>query len=428
MPSAARIRSLKATTAPAKTVTYVRPLMYPQQLAAIFEPKDIANDNARFSWIEASTKAGKTVGCIAWIYEQAYLFGAVNKNFWWVAPSYGVAEIAFRRLKAYLPKDQFTSNEQKLTITLTSNGGRIWFKGADKPDSLYGEDVYAAVIDEGSRCKEEAWHAIRSTLTATRGPLRVIGNVKGRKNWFYKNARRAEKGRPGHAFYRITAQDAVAAGVLAHDEIEGAREDLPAAIFKELYEAQASDDEGNPFGIKYLEAIKKPLSRRPVYCYGIDLAKKRDWTVIIGLDAVGDVCFYERFQMGWEPTTDRIVQVIGFTKALVDATGVGDPIVERLQKKCRNVEGFVFTPKSKQRLMEGLAVAVQKGETSILEDNPTASDHYLEMEAFEYVYTRTGVQYSAPEGMTDDIVMAHALAVQCRAGGVDLSLWEKLAG
>ena len=37
------------------------------------------------------------------------------------------------------------------------------------PDSLYGEDVYGAVIDEASRMKEDAWVAIQSTLTATRG-------------------------------------------------------------------------------------------------------------------------------------------------------------------------------------------------------------------------------------------------------------------
>lgn len=425
----ATARKLKQTTAPPKTVTYVRPAMYPQQLAAIFEPKDFANNNARFSWIEASTKAGKTVGCIAWLYEQAYLFGGPNKNFWWIAPVFGQAEIAFRRLKAWLPKDQFTSNEGKLTITLVSNGARIWFKSADKPDSLYGEDVYAAVIDEGSRCKQEAFIAVRSTLTATRGPLRVIGNVKGRKNWFYKNARRAEKGRAGHAYYRITAQDAVAAGVLAADEIEGAKEDLPEAVFRELYEAKASDDEGNPFGIAHINKIVAPLSRSPVVCYGVDLAKKRDWTVIIGLDSKGRVAYFDRFRKGWEETTNELIRVIGGTKALVDATGVGDPIVERLQKKCRNVEGYVFTPKSKQRLMEGLAVAIQRGETSVIQGTPDEHGHvhYLELEAFEYVYTRTGVQYSAPEGMTDDIVMAHGLAVQCKSTGTDISVWEKLA-
>jgi len=35
-----------------------------------------------------------------------------------------------------------------------------------------------------------------------------------------------------------------------------------------------------------------------------------------------------------------------------------------------------------------------------------------ELEAFEYVYTRTGVRYSAPEGLHDDCVCSLALARQ----------------
>jgi len=48
-------------------------------------------------------------------------------------------------------------------------------------------------------------------------------------------------------YARITAKDAVAAGVLDQEEIDDARATLPATVFQELYEAEPSDDEGNPF-------------------------------------------------------------------------------------------------------------------------------------------------------------------------------------
>jgi hypothetical protein len=35
-------------------------------------------------------------------------------------------------------------------------------------------------------------------------------------------------------------------------EIAQAKRDLPEAVFQELYEAEASDDEGNPFGIEHI--------------------------------------------------------------------------------------------------------------------------------------------------------------------------------
>jgi hypothetical protein len=383
-----------------RPLVYRRPWMYEKQERAIFAPERVVT-------VEASTKSGKTVGCMVWLTEQA-MEGRDGRNYWWIAPIYPQAKIAFRRLKRGLPAEVYTANESELSITL-ANGAVIWFKGADKPDSLYGEDVYAAVIDEASRCKEDAWHAVRSTLTQTRGPIRIIGNVKGRKNWAYRMARRAEAGEPGMHYARITAFDAVEAGVLDAGEIESARRDLPENVFGELYLAEASDDEGNPFGLDAIRACTAPLAAADPDVWGWDLAKSSDWTVGIGLDAGNRACRFSRWQGPWEMTTDRIVAETHGRRALVDSTGVGDPIVERLQKHNRRFEGYLFSAPSKQRLMEGLAVAIQRREVTF-PSGPISA----ELEAFEYVYTRTGVHYSAPEGMHDDCVCALALAVQAK--------------
>ncbi|GAG11536.1 unnamed protein product, partial [marine sediment metagenome] len=197
-----------------KEAVYTRPWLYPKQQEAIFDP-------ARYSVIEASTKSGKTVGCITWITEQA-MQGKAGWNYWWVAPIYPQAKIAFRRLKRALPQELYEASETELTITL-ANDTIIWFKGADKPDSLYGEDVYAAVLDETTRMKEEAWFAVRTTLTATRGPVRLISNVKGRKNWAYRMARKAEAGELNMAYHKIICHDAVEAGILSDEEVADAQ-------------------------------------------------------------------------------------------------------------------------------------------------------------------------------------------------------------
>jgi hypothetical protein len=395
------------------SIEYVRPPMYAKQRQAIFEPVDLNGNPARYSWIEASTKAGKTHGCICWLVEQALIHGAQGRNFWWVAPIYAQAKIAWERIKNSLPpsseKFKWKAIESPLQITLP-NGAVMMFKSAENPDALYGEDVYAAVIDEASRCREQSWFAVRSTLTATKGPIRAIGNVKGRANWFYKLARRAEQGNPGHAFYKMTAYDAVAGGVLAMEEIEDAKNALPEDTFKELYLAEAADDGGNPFGLQHIAKCVAPMSGIPPVALGADLAKKMDWTVLLGLDKFGATCGFERWQKrDWDSTTNSLIDLIGHLPALVDATGVGDPIVDRLKKKCRRVEGYIFSSKSKQMLMEGLAVAIQRGEVTF-PDGPIRQ----ELENFEYVYTRTGVLYSAPEGYHDDCVMALALAVEQR--------------
>jgi hypothetical protein len=379
-----------------KQIHYQRPQLANYQLDAIF-------NDSRYGIIEASTKSGKTAACLVWIIEQA-LQGKSGQDFWWIAPVYGQAKIAFRRLKAGLPREAFQANESELTLTLI-NGSRIACKTAEKPDNLFGEDVFAAVFDEASRAREEAWHALRSTLTATRGKVRIIGNVKGRKNWAFKLARKAESGEPGMSYAKITAYDAIDAGILDEDEIEDARRTLPLAIFEELYLAEPSNDEGNPFGLIAIRDCIAPMSNQRPVCFGLDLAKSVDWTCLIGIDAKRKVCVFERFQKSWLDTTETIRRIVGNVPCLTDSTGVGDSILESLQKDRRNFEGFKFTSPSKQQLMESLALAIQKQEIGFPEGVIVN-----ELESFEYLYTRTGVKYSAPSGMHDDAVCALALA------------------
>ena len=391
-------------------ILYTRPWLYKKQEEAIF-------CDERYSVVEASTKSGKTVGCMVWLAEQAAIHGGLNMNYWWIAPIYGQAEIAYRRLKAGLGEGNYIANGSNLTITL-ANGSIIWFKGGDKPDSLYGEDVHAVVVDEASRCKEEVWHAVRSTVTATRAPVRIIGNVKGRKNWAYQLARKAESGVVGWRYSKITAADAVEANVLQADEVAEAQRDLPEQVFKELYLAEPSDDQGNPFGVDAIYKCIAPMSNKEPVCWGWDLAKSVDWTWGIGLDEDGAVCRSERWQSPWEETLKRIVNITAGVPALVDSTGVGDAILEFLAKAGSNFEGFKFTSTSKQQLMERLAVAIQQQQITFPE-----GQLLNELLSFEYVYTRTGAQYSAPSGLHDDGVCSLALAVYHQDNKPGIGVW-----
>lgn len=385
--------------------SYEPPELYPRQREALFA-------EARWALCEASTKSGKTAGSMVWILDRA-LRGRPGSNYWWVAPTYRQSRMVFRRFERGLPPEVYVANRSELTLTLP-NGCMLWFLSADRPDNLYGEDVRAAVIDEASRCAEEAWHAVRSVLTATKGRARMIGNVKGRKNWFFKFCRRAEADEPNTHYSKLTWRDAVEAEILDEDEIEDARRQLPVHVFQELYEAVASDDDTNPFGLAEIAAKVREagLSTKPPVCWGWDLAKSTDWTVGIALDEDGNVCRFYRWQGAWRVTIARIREYVGDRlPVLVDSTGVGDPVVEELQEGRTNVEGFKFTGPSKQQLMEGLAVWIQQ-EGGGYPANSVEYPLVAELEAFEYEYTRTGVRYSAPSGMHDDCVMAMALAVR----------------
>jgi hypothetical protein len=116
------------------------------------------------------------------------------------------------------------------------------------------------------------------------------------------------------------------------------------------------------------------------------------------------VCYFDRFQSDWTSTKAKIKE-LGKAPKLIDATGVGDPIVEELQRDDHLIEGFKFTSTSKQQLMEGLVASIHQG--SIGYPDGVIVD---ELSMFEYVYTKYGVKYEAPNGMHDDCVCALALA------------------
>lgn len=331
---------------------YVRPLLYPKQERAFF-------NLFRYSYIEASTKAGKTHGCIVWLVEGAALEGFKGWNGWWVAPTKSQAKIAYTRICNALPKKFYIKNEGELYIQL-SNGARIWFKSAEKPDNLYGEDVHRAVLDEASRTRYDSFKALRSTLTFTGGPMRLIGNVKGKQNWFYMACRGVERGREGSEFHRISCYDAVAAGLLKQAEIDDAKRTLTDNDFSELYEALAADDADAFLPSKYVEAaigrgrLDKMDKNRP-RPYG---------PLIIGADpsqGKGDpaaFCFrrgsvIERIEehpnmdeFGFKAHCLRLIEVYqpqGLAKIFVDATGFGATIVKLLHENSRAkeiVKGF----------------------------------------------------------------------------------------
>lgn len=384
-------------------IHYTRPKLTSYQVRLLDSP-------ARFTVCEAATKCGKTASHIIWLFEQALQIKK-GQSVWWVAPVYGQAEIAFKRMRNQVTdRNFFKTNETKLVLTLPT-GAEIHFKSAEKPDNLYGDDVYAAVFDEFTRAREESWYALRSTLTATGGKCKLIGNAKGKKNWGYKLGVKAKNGEAGYEYHKITAYDAAAEGILSLEEIEQAKRDLPEWIFNELYLAEPSEDGNNPFGLQAIRANIREISKEPTVAYGVDLAKYSDWTVITGLDKAGRVSYFERFQKDWAQTKARIMSVIGKTAAHIDSTGVGDPIVEDIARKCPRVIGVNYAAgvRTKQQLMEGLATAINSGEISIL-----AGVMQDELEGFEFIYNQGRVKFSAPDGSHDDCVNSLALAWDCK--------------
>ncbi len=335
--------------------------------------------------------------------------------------------------RSYIEKTDYSGRVYCVSVpngtVLVRRNGKICWTG----NSLYGEDVYAVVLDEASRMREEVWHAIRSTLTYTQGPVRMIGNVHGRKNWFYQLCRQAESGTDGMAFHRITAWDAVRAGILDREEIESAERDFKRlgreGVFKQLYMAEAADDGDNPFGLEAIRACCETMTRFSTEypkAAGVDLAGRgaqniaprativdRDYTAIMMLDTNGCCTYLHRFQKNHTDTAASIAASVAGTPALIDSTGSGDPVVEGLQRRGdMQVLGFTYTERTRQELLEHLALYIGEGMIQWPGNLKMGAALRAELESFEFHYSRRGVRWSVSEGQHDDLAMAAALVAR----------------
>jgi len=319
----------------------------------------------------------------------------------YITPTYKLAKTFFEKLTQVIP---FENNKSDLIINFPNKGSVEFFTG-ERLDNLRGRKFHLVVIDEASFIPnlEDGWlNSIRPTLTDYKGKALFLSTPKG-KNYFYSLFM---KGGEDWQSFKFTTYDNP---YIDKSEIDDARRQLPEAVFEQEYMANPMENAANPFGSNKINECIKPLSNLQPSYYGIDLAKSFDWTVIIGLDINGAVCYFNRFQKDWKQTKETILTIDRSKPVMIDSTGVGDAITEDLQKSFNTMNGFKYTASSKQQLMELLASTIHNNEVSY----PSG---YIkdELDIFEYQYTATGVRYNAPQGYHDDCVNALALAVKCK--------------
>jgi hypothetical protein len=372
-----------------------------EMLAPHHLQQQVIDNAARFNVLECGRRFGKTELGKKLTCDMALQ----GKRAAWFAPTYKTMAEQWKELANTLRPVLVTSNKVEQQMTLIG-GGVIDFWTLDNPDSGRGRKYHRVIIDEASivRHIEQAWQeTIRPTLTDFKGDAWFLGTPKGRR-FFHSLYQKGQQGDRGWKSWRFAT---VENPFMSSSEVADAKADLPTHVFEQEYLGIPADDGGNPFGIDAIRACIKPLSTNTPVAFGVDLAKSYDWTVIIGVDADGQVCRYERFQMDWGNTTDRILATVNGWPTLVDSTGVGDPIVEKMQRVRQNIKGFNFSSRSKQQIMEGLASAIHRQGVSFPQ-----GEIVDELECFEYEYTKTGVRYEAPHGLHDDCVCSLALALQ----------------
>lgn len=380
-----------------QTVTVKLNAVHPGQQRVLSEAR-------RFNVLMCGRRFGKTALGV-----DLCVNGALDRETWgWFAPAYKYLEEAWRELVSVLGGvPGFTKNEQEHRLTVPG-GGSIECWSMDSPDPGRGRKYHGIVVDEAGLVPKlsHVFHtALRPTLADYAGKAWFLGTPKGVGDFNALWGKgQGESHDPDWASWRLPTS---ANPFIRASEIEAMRESMPESTFRQEILGEPLADGEHPIGLEHIQACVGPVSKEPAVVYGVDLARSVDFTVLIGIDAGGRVCRVERWKAPWGVTRTRLLNSLGSTTTHMDSTGVGDPIVEDVQRGGGRAVAHVFTARFKQQMVEKLIAAIQQRKITI-------PDGWLRSELDNLTATKTavGVRYAAPDGVDDhdDGVMALALA------------------
>ncbi|OQA96948.1 MAG: Terminase-like family protein [Chloroflexi bacterium ADurb.Bin222] len=377
--------------------------------------RTVWDERARFKVLASGRRWGKTLlGSLACVHA-----GGKGGRAWWVAPSYKMAQVGWRavmRLGRQVPGAEVRQGDLMVRFP---GGGSVQVRSADDPQSLRGEGLTLAVMDECAFMAEAAWaEALRPALSDRLGGALFISTPKGR-NWFWRLWQRGQD--DSEADWRSWQFPTATNPYIAPGEIDAARRDLPERIYQQEYEALFLDDAGGVFRKVMAAATLQPAppSAGRQYVMGVDWGKSNDFTVLTVLDAgSGEMVCMDRFnRIDYAVQRGRLAALAEKyrpTVILAESNAMGEPIIETLQREGLPVRGFVTTNATKAQIIEGLALAFEQGAIRVLNDPVLVG----ELQGYEMDRSPSGmVRYSAPEGLHDDCVMSLALAWHARADG-----------
>lgn len=370
----------------------------------------ILNSHAKRKVVCTGRRSGKTTlgaisASVAFLDRKRILIASTSQDqsdiFWrylrtWLAPLFD-AKLAYK-------------NETRRIMEFEH--GLLRVKTGSDADVLRGFDADILILDECAYLDPTAWYEVGAPMMADRDGTAMFFSTPVRKNWFYVLYHRAGGDTSGRwENFHFTTRDNPHLSAVAVDELVG---DMTEDAYRQEIMAEFLEGSGQVFRNVMDCATAQRVDPYPgEFVMGVDTAQQADYTVCVVIDRnTRRMVDMDRFnRVSWQVYRDRIKTMAarwGVGQIVFEINSIGSPNFEALQVDGLPVVAFETTAVSKPPLIESLVLAFERREIGIFDDPVLLG----ELGAYErQVSPRTGrSQYSAPEGLHDDCVLALALA------------------
>lgn len=374
----------------------------------------VHDSRARFKVLACGRRWGKTRDAALEAIAEACVVGSRT---WWVAPTYQISEVGWREmvsLARQIPGAKIKRGERTIEIL-----GTITVRSADDPQKLRAEGLDFLIMDEAAYCDPLVWgEVLRPSLMDRKGRAMFTSTPRG-KNWFYVLHEQA-KTEPDWESWNCPTWDNP---YIATEEIEHARRTMTPGRFAQEIAAEFVDFEGRVFPdlTRFSQRVKPTPGKQ--YVMGIDWARSVDYTQVAVL-GVADARQKELYtlQGDYHVQKQQVASMVENWRpcmVIPEANSIGQVLIDELIRDDVPIVPFTTTNKTKGQVIDALALAIERDEITLLDDDELRS----QFANYTCELLPSGLaRYGAPAGLHDDIVIAVALAwygCQCASAG-----WE----
>jgi len=368
--------------------------------------KSIVESDEMFHTIIAGRQIGKSLTLINLMLY--YVLNNPKTTALWLAPVYAQSvKILSQILDAVGDAPILKEANKSEKIISFVNGSRIYFRSAEKPETIRGLSVDYLFADEAQDIQDDAMSkAVIPTLTAA-GKKAIIAGTPKTRNWFHSYyAKGLDDNEEDYKSYHAPSS---VSPFVSDSFLQEQKRSLPEAIYRQEYLAEFQDSEGAVFSNIDGSCILSEWQQAKGRLYaGLDVGTKQDYSVMTIMDELGRVVYMWRDRgLPYNTIVDKVVSIAKTYKPsvfLCETNGIGDPIFEQIKKQYSRVEPFITTNTSKENMVRRLIGDMEDNALEL--PSPTLFPAlYHELQSYQYEMLPSGkVRYSHPSGLHDDAV------------------------
>jgi len=386
------------------------------------EQIEVHKCTSRYKAVCCGRRAGKTFLAVFEMLQKIKRHKGDNKlQIGWVAPTYQNSKRGIDTFKI-IARDLISTGMCKITstspYTINIDGHKVYFLTAENPDAIRGYYFDYLIIDEAAFVSDDIYNnVLKPTLMDKSGDLLAISTPQGSRGFFYELyiAGKNEAITNTKSFSWPTYKNPY----IKEADIEDMRNSLPSLTFRQevLAEFIASDNQ-------VFQTVSNCFDGKPCTCgcntiIGCDLAKKVDYTVLV---TICPECYtiknvMRHNKVPWGEQQSKIVGEYNYRNArkiYIDATGIGDVVIDNLKDSNIIIEPIIFSNTSKNKMVSDLITYIEQGK--LRWDNDLFPILAEELLCLERTVGKNTVSYNAATNGHDDVVMATALALK---GAID---------